>query len=180
MNHERHGRTEAGFTLVEMLVTILIMGVVTGAITTVTVSMLRNQTFQEQMTQAQDEARHVFERIRPELRSARRVEAGTSGKAELWVDDNFDGLVQDSELVTYEVRLLTSNPDRYEVVRFTAEPSSTPTRVAGVLRNPDPFDYILTPPATRAITLDFTYDVETTRGPQALHVSTTVRLRNVS
>lgn len=174
-------RSEAAFTLVELLVVVLVMGVVAAAITSVTVSMLRNQTFQQQMAQAQDEARLVFERVRPEIRAARRVEAAAPDAVTFWVDRNFDGLQQPEELITYEVVELAGDPGRYEVLRYTdATGVAGAARIAGVLRNPDPFDAQPAAPDTQRITMDFTYDVDTSKGPQALDVATTVRLRNVA
>ena len=171
-----------GFTLIEMLVVLVILGVVGGAITTTTVSAFRTRTFQQQMADAQFEARLVFQRVREELRGARRVEAGSGDAVKFWLDENFDGLQQPAEMITYDVDLVAGETDRYQVLRYTDETGkSGATLLASVLRNSAPFvDYRLTPPDTRAITMDFIYDVSTVFGPESLDVSATIRLRNVA
>lgn len=179
MTASSEGR-QAGYSLIELLVVMLILGVVGAAITTTTVSAFRTRTYQQQMADAQFEARLVFERVRQEVRAARRVESGTPDTVTFWLDEDFDGLQQPAELVTYQV-VSTGEPGRFEVVRFDdAGGFANATVLASVLRNNQPFTYTLAPPDTRAVTMDFTYDVNTVNGPQALDVSATVRLRNVS
>lgn len=173
--------SEQGFTLIELIVVLVILGVVGAAITATTVNAFRARTFQQEMADAQFEARLVFERVRREVRAARRVEAISPDMVTFWVDENFDGLQQADEVITYEVDLVGGETDRYQVLRYTgAIPKADASVLASVLRNSGPFAWDLTPPSTRAITMDFDYDVTTTRGPSLLEVSTTIRLRNVA
>ena len=62
-----------GFSLVELLVTIAILGVVAAATPTVIISTQRAEQFQGEMQTVMDDARISMERVRKELREARRV-----------------------------------------------------------------------------------------------------------
>lgn len=151
--------SDDGFSLIELLVAILILGVVGGATFTVVLSAQRSQRFTEQVQAATDDARLSVERIRQQLRMARLVTqpSGPSG-VRFWVDENQDGLPDLGEWLCYATRQV--EPGRYELVRWndvlaTSPPTNgtdcsnlTPPADAAVLartlRNLDVFQYSVT------------------------------------
>lgn len=173
---------ESGVSLIEMLVVMVIFGAIAAMTTSLVITTQNTYRFNQQLAEANDEARIVFERVRKELRAARRVNSGAPGAMEFWVDANVDGLQQPAEIVTWQIQPFPGQPGRFQVIRYTDATGSAGARtLASVLRNNDPFSGFSSPAnTTNSVTLRFEYDVDTVRGPQALEVATTVRLRNVA
>jgi len=71
-------RTDGGFTLVEMLMVMVLMGIVIGALTTIFVSGSRAQSEMNQYFQAQQESRIALDRIRADVHCAWAAQASTS------------------------------------------------------------------------------------------------------
>lgn len=69
---------EEGFTLVEMLMVMVLMGIVMGSLTTVFVSGSRAQSELNQYFQAQQESRMALDRIRADVHCALKAQASTS------------------------------------------------------------------------------------------------------
>lgn len=200
---------QAGFTLVELLVVILILGVVSGATFTVVLSAQRSQRFTEQVQDATNDARLSVERIRQQLRMSRLVTqpSGPSGMR-FWVDENQDGLQDVGEVLCYGTRQV--EPGRYELLRWrdvVGTPAANGTNCSGfvppadaavlarTLRNLDIFQYstasdgftpvanpattISNDPPVRRVDVRLAFDVFTSTGPQVFTTGTKVRLRNV-
>ena len=172
---------ESGFTLVELLVTVVLLGIIAGGTASAMVTVQRSNQYQAQLREAAVEARVVFERIRKELRAARRIEVANPDAMRFWLDGNFDGIVQTDEQITYQVVQVGSSPDRFEVLRYDGTTGVSGADVlARTLRNATPFSYdAVVPGDVTVTTFDFVYDVLTSRGPTAQQFETTVRLRNV-
>ncbi len=169
-------RTEDGLTLVELLVVMVMVGIIGAATTSVLISSQRTQQYSQQLRTVMDESRVTFERIHEELRQARQVELDQPDEIRFWVDANADGLRSLDEVVTYDVVPVSGVPDRWEVVRYTADVGASGARVlVRTLRNADPFSYS---PTTDVIDMTFDLDVTTNRGPDVWTTSARVRLRN--
>lgn len=192
----RRGLGEGGFTLVELLVVMGIMGIITTALMTVIISTSRTQVYTDQMSDVMDDGRVMMDRIRKELRAARRVlDAGsTASTLHFWVDQNQDGQDVPAELICYAPREIGTS-GRYELVRWTGGVTSDDCSVVGadvrviartLTTNAGIFEYDPTPssdplaPRTRLVTIRFTLQVRQGNAPAAIPVETTVRLRNVS
>jgi prepilin-type N-terminal cleavage/methylation domain-containing protein len=201
-------RGEAGFTLVELLVTILILGIITSGITSVVINTLRVEQFQQQLQDVVDDGRTSMARIRKELRGARRVhDSSGPDRLHFWVDQNQNALMEPWEQICYVVEELTPGiPGRYQISRWVGAvkaadcaPGALPsgqsrTVVARTLVDRDPFSYVpcVVRPAetvcrpggigdrpTREVGVDLRLEVDAPRGPDTTTVEGSIRLRNV-
>ena len=160
---------EQGFTLVELLVSMAILAVIAGAITTLTVTSLRVESTQRELRAVQSDARISLENMRREMREARRVftdscasvSAGgcvpdasgdfvPSRQAYFWLDDNQNNIVEAPELVCYYTAEITSgsgqyrlwrteNPSSCDAVTLEGSPPSDARILAQTLTTPTPF-----------------------------------------
>ena len=73
----RRGRTEGGYTLIEMLTVMVILGVVMGALTTVFVSASHNELDMNNRFRAQQNARLALDKFRREVHCATSVTLGS-------------------------------------------------------------------------------------------------------
>lgn len=120
---------EDGFSLLELLVSIALLGIVAGGVTSVIISTQRAEQFQSQMQTVMDDARISMERIRKELREARRVlpdscqDAGTacepSAQLHFWVDQNQDNIQDAAELICYVTKETAPGSNQFRLYRFT-------------------------------------------------------------
>ena len=195
---------QQGFTLVELLIVIVIMGIVASGITSVIISTMGVESDQSELQQVIDDGRLSITRIRQELREARRVLEGSgSDTLYFWVDGNQDAIIQPEELVCYRVDELDGQ-DRWRIARWTgatadcvgdnpevdappAVPAGAQT-LASTLVDPEPFVTFspgLPDPAnpfsapTREVTILLDLEVNNARGPGAIQVEGSIRLRNV-
>lgn len=202
----RRPAAEDGFTLIEMLVVIVILGVVAGATFTVVLSAQRSQRFTAQVQDATNDARLSVERIRQQLRMARLVtQPSDADGLRFWLDADQDGLEDAGEYLCYAAVELASDPGRYELMRWSDSASSCETDfgspaadavvIARTLRNNDLFQYstatdgftpladpantITNDPPVRRVDVKLEFDVMTDSGPAVFPTGTKVRLRNV-
>lgn len=204
MDRMRPDTGEQGFTLVELLVTILILGIVMTGITSVVISTLGTEQYQRQLQDVVDDGRVSLQRIRQELRGARRVlDSSSSDRLHFWVDQNQDALVAPEELICYVVEAISAT--QWQISRWAdaedatdCAPGAIPTGqtarvVASTLISSNPSDPTQTPtpftftpvpggvndPPTREVTIDLDLEVESARGPESVQVQASIRLRNV-
>lgn len=182
-------RSEAGFSLVEMLVFIVIFAVVSAGTTSAVMTMVRSDQYTEELRQVADEGRVSMDRVRKELRGGRRVLDG-SHAAHLywWVDQDQDGLQDLDERVNYCVATFTSDAclapggaGKYRLIRYTDGAPSDITVLASTLTSTDVFSGFASPVTdTNVISIDYKLDVrDDGRGPNEMAITGTVRLRNV-
>lgn len=76
------GRTsaDAGFTLVEMLVVIVVLGVIGAVVSSAVVSSLRTQRLTQANVQSTSDARTAVERMTRDMRTANPLRAGEAGR----------------------------------------------------------------------------------------------------
>jgi prepilin-type N-terminal cleavage/methylation domain-containing protein len=189
-------QAEGGFTLVELLVTIMILGVVTTGISSVVISTMRTEQNQRQLQDVIDDGRISMARIRQELRQARRVhESSGPDRLHFWVDRNQDALVQPEEQICYVVEPIGTA--RYQISRWAGavtaadcapgeKPAGEPlTVVARTLLDPEPFVAYrpepggIADPPTREVSILLDLQVDALRGPDSTIVEGSIRLRNV-
>lgn len=139
-------QAEGGFSLVELLVVMFIFAMVGTAITGVLLTTQRSEQYQRRLQDVMDDGRVSIDRIRQELRAARRVlhttcettsECEPSDRLHFWVDQNQDALIQDEEVVCYIVgNAFETSPNRYRLLRWTGatdgEPGSNPCTTTAI------------------------------------------------
>jgi prepilin-type N-terminal cleavage/methylation domain-containing protein len=108
--HRRlHGAGDAGFTIVELAVAMVIMGIVAGALSTTMIGSRQTAETVRQVNNLNEEARVALNRIARELRQAREISAvgdpdpGTSLTfgVDFNGDDVIDSSTADPERLTY-------------------------------------------------------------------------------
>lgn len=187
-----------GFTLVELLVTLTIMGLVASAITSVVISTMRVEQNESTLQQVVDDGRLSLQRIRTELRGARRIHED-SGPSNLrfWVDSDQDQIPTPEEEICFVVEPLGSTGGQWQISRWThAEtpadcvagapvPAGSGRRmVARTLIEDAPFSYTPVPagplaPPTREVDIRLLLEVVGERNLGQTVVEGAVRLRNV-
>ena len=120
---------EGGFTLVELLVVMLLMGVIGATTTGVIVSTLRTEQVQSEMQEVMDDGRIALQRIRGEVRAARRVfetscepattDCTPSSRLHFWVDQNQDAAQTADEVVCYLTEPIGTSGEQFQLVRWT-------------------------------------------------------------
>ena len=91
----RHGRRQAGFTLVELVVAMFIMGIVSTMLVGTWISLQRSADFSEQKTQAAAAGRDALDRVSSELRDAQPCASSTASPfcstlSSPYVNDSYD------------------------------------------------------------------------------------------
>lgn len=196
---------EDGFSLVELLISILILSVIAASTTGVVMSMLRAEQYQATLETVTNDGRISLERIRKELREARRVLPDScqdpatscvpSAQLHFWVDRDQNNLMSAPELVCYVTKPAAAGG--YRLHRFTGatglcradEPLPSGAQIlAQTLVEATPFTAMdpaptldPTDPETRTVEVTLRLMVPNdTRGPGMLEFRDRVRLRNVA
>ena len=91
----RHGRRQAGFTLVELVVAMFIMGIVSTMLVGTWISLQRSADFSEQKNQAAAAGRDALDRVSSELRDAQPCASSTASPfcstlSSPYVNDSYD------------------------------------------------------------------------------------------
>jgi prepilin-type N-terminal cleavage/methylation domain-containing protein len=167
---------EGGFSLVELLVVVALLGVLGSATTGLVLSQIRAERFATEQRLAMDQARVALDRIRTEVRGSRQIIATSDPKTlRFWLDDNGDGVLQPAEDISYGV---VTAMGETTLQRWTAaEPS--PRVLASRLSDATAYSYDPTPPATRVVTISLEIEAQGAGGPAPLRATDRVRLRNV-
>lgn len=181
-------RPDEGLTLVELLVTMVIMGVISVLLTTMFITVTRAVTFNDDEQRGLAETRKVVERLGRDVRQADGVAPGADDtRLVLWID---------GKTVTWRfveppggTPHLTRNDgtgDRLQATALVKE-KKTPPFSYGTATQPDgTLDSLTVPLSTpdasrvRLVTTTLTYDALSNRGSQKRTVEFSSRLRNVS
>jgi type II secretory pathway pseudopilin PulG len=192
----RRLRGEDGVGIVELVVTMVLLGIIGTATTSIVVSSIRVERVTDDLRTNLDEARVAAERMRRDVREARRIyvtspEGLTSGSSQIafWRDTNQDQLQQTSEQVTYRFAAEPDGSGRLER-RVATDPAGEWRVIARRLDLSDDgtgkarsrFDLSPVPPKTSGVTMVLTVKARPSAGASAktLSISETVRLRNAS
>jgi len=172
----RRAHGEAGVTLVELLVTMVLLSIV------MTIAMLAIRASARVFTATDDdttglgEARKVAERMGRDIRNARGVDAGaTTSKLVLWIDANSDYIRQSSESITWQLQA-NGDGEHYDVIRKVG--TAATVIEARSLVSQIAFTYDKVAPSTKVVQAEVQYDVFVNTGSQARTLYFVERLRN--
>jgi prepilin-type N-terminal cleavage/methylation domain-containing protein len=203
-------QADAGVTLIEMLVVMVIFGVISASITGVLITAQRSEQFQGEMQEVMDDARISFQRMRREVRAARQVYATScvsltvdasgdytncspTGKLHFWVDQDQDAIVDPVEVICYFTESIGTG--QWQLVRWDSaaagcDAANRPTNagiLAQTLVNPLPFRELTPHPyadpdaePTRQVRVVLDLEVVNLRGPRSRAFESIIRLRNVA
>jgi len=190
---------ERGFTLVELLVTMFLMGIVSAFVGAAFVDANKVVRTTQDQTQGLQDVRVAAERLARDIRDARSVLCNPSGTPtalatadpnctyhlQLWTDRNSNYVQDPSETVTWQLRA-TSDPHHFDFIRT----SNGHTQVeAHTIFAQVAFTYNYPPGATApaagaahttTVNVDMSYDAVLNQGTSPRHVTFSARLRNVS
>lgn len=180
----RRLQDEGGFTLVELMVTMLLVGIIGSATLAVTTSALRSQRFAIGQRVAMDDSRTAVDRMLKEVRGARRVYDDSTGtRLHVWVDADVDNVQDTSEQVVYEI---VPSGGSARLQRSTAADAAGGIPPRTVVFNVDPtspgFAYTPVPSPTtptRLVAIELRTAQTGAADAPTVSVSTNVRLRNV-
>lgn len=134
-SHSARRSSEAGLTLVELLVTTMLLGIISTIVISAFLTGSRTLGRVDDDVQGQGDQRIVSERILRDLREARGVEAPTAAeltsdpnvakrKLTIWVDYNANYKRETGEVITWLLSTTTSTDGHYNVVRSVNDGTS--------------------------------------------------------
>jgi Tfp pilus assembly protein PilW len=101
----RKQRDDSGISLVELLVTVVLMAVVSLSVTTAVIGANRVFQHDDDETAGLSDVRTVVERMGRDVREARGIAAGaTNTQLQLWIDSNSDYKQESNELITWKLK----------------------------------------------------------------------------
>lgn len=174
---------EAGLTLVELLVAVLLASVVGIGVVRTAAGSVRAERAVVDVRDAMDDARTATERIRRDVRDARRVTA-TATRLELWVDDDQDGVEETPEQIVYQLVADTGSspcgPSRSSgAARLTRTAGGVPSgSVVCNLRSGTAFTRIAGPPVHVRLTLTARGRADDGRNASDIVIDEVIRVRN--
>lgn len=185
---------DRGFTLVEVIVAMLILGIVTTMVSQAVVTSARNQVRNDDENRGLQDAKRIMDRMGRDVRQARGVvcDGGladptdvTSGDPscashlQLWIDYDSDYVQDTEEVVTW--RLQTSaDGEHFDVWRIQGDGvSAQRTLQATSLIVRTLFTYDTADPAhAQVVTLNMQYDAIVGAGVRLRDATFSARLRN--
>ncbi len=96
-------RREAGVTLVELVVTLAGLALVSATMVSILVGSTRVDQAQAADDTAQEAVRDARARLARDVREARRFTAAAPASLTVWLDDDWDGVMPATELVTWSI-----------------------------------------------------------------------------
>lgn len=96
-------RDERGVTLVELMVSMLLVAFVSAAVVTGMTSAMRSANLHRDDDRAVQDLRLAKERLTRELRTAAELQAATASSITVWIDSDADGTEDPGEVVTWEI-----------------------------------------------------------------------------
>lgn len=185
-------RDDRGMTLVELLVSMVLISIVGVVITTGYMSTLRGIRYDDDEAQGLSDVRKVVERLGRDVRQARSIDAGAdASQLALWIDYDSDYKKDTNEVVTWRLQA-GAEAGHYDVVRSV--PGGAEYRQATTLVSQIAFQYFdsaagspTTLPLTsgtaatvRLVKTEMTYNALLAGGSGDRNVTFATRLRNVS
>ncbi len=185
-----HAAPTAGFTLVELLITIFLVGVIGSLVVAGVHQASRVLIHAEDENLGLQDAKVILDRLSRDVRQARGVVCDGAAEdpwcrqhLQLWMDTDSDYLEDPEEVVTWE---LEDNPDgeHFDVWRVRGVAPATPTRQlqASALIVKTLFEYNTPenadPSGATLVTMRMQYDALVGVGVDVRQASVSVRLRN--
>jgi prepilin-type N-terminal cleavage/methylation domain-containing protein len=184
MTRLRKSREDSGVTLVELLVSMMLMAIVSSIVLVATVDAHRVYRSDDDEARGLSDVKTVVERLGRDIRGARGVDAGaTNSQVTLWIDSNSDYRRETNEIVTWRIVDVSgstcSTVGHCNVVR-TVQGSSDVVEAHTLISN-FAFFYDTPAPNTRLVTVTMSYDaVRGHYGTGSRSVTFQDRLRNVA
>lgn len=185
---------DSGMTLIELLVTMILLGVVSTLVVTAVTQAGRILTHTDDEATGLADAKVILDRLGRDIRESRSTECDggladpgdptsadppCAAHLQLWIDANSDYVRQASEVVTWR---LEQNPDgvHFDVWRIAGVgPSATAHRQASSLIVRMAFTYDAASfDDVQEVTLSMQYDAIVGRGTELRDVAFAARLRN--
>lgn len=187
---------DAGLTLIELLMTMILMGVVSSLVVGAVIQASRVLTHVDDEEQGLQDAKVILDRLGRDIREARSAECdggladltdatsadpGCAAHLQLWIDSNSDYARQPAEVVTWR---LQTNPDgeHFDVWRIVGsgavhrQASSLIVRIAFTYK--DGLGNTVSPADACEVALRMQYDAITGRGAAIREVAFAARIRN--
>jgi prepilin-type N-terminal cleavage/methylation domain-containing protein len=184
---------ERGVTIVELLITMAILGIVISGLTTVFVSGSHAELDMNRRYQAQEQARLALDRIRTDIHCASAAQAQTIGTypgLKLAINNQIGiGNCSTAPVVSWCVVTVTTTPVRYALYRSTATSNicvagsdATRVLVADYLINTNAFSTAATiaQNALQTVGVDFRINVNPAVPQNTYELSDSIVARNAS
>lgn len=179
--------SDRGLTLVELMVTIVLMGIVGSLVLAAVVRAGDVLVHTEDENKGLQDAKIILERMSRDVRQARGVVCdGASADPtcryhlQLWVDADSDYLQEDSEVITWELRD-NADGEHFDVYRTVGlGAGAIDRRQASTLIVKTVFAYEASKSIDKSqlVHIGMTYDALVGRGTDERKAALTVRLRN--
>jgi prepilin-type N-terminal cleavage/methylation domain-containing protein len=187
MTRQRLRRSEAGMTLVELLVTMVLLGIVGTLVTAAVVNAATGLTHTDDENKGLQDAKVILERMGRDARQARGLvcdgdpaDPNCEYHLQLWVDSNSDYVQQDSEIITWKLEQ-DADGEHYDVFRVQGlGAGAVRHKQASTLIVRTLFRYEAGKPISdsQTVRIEMHYDAITGRGTAERQVAFTARLRN--
>jgi len=188
-------RDQAGTTLIEVLVTVMLMGVVSALVTSALITTHKSLRVTDDESRGLADVKTVAERLDRDIRDARGIVCdgvnldGTadptcSSHLEFWIDFNSNYKRDVGEKVIWDLQPLVGDANHFKVVRKIEGEAETVQATSLVVRFA--FTYDTQPTATytttktRVVTTGMTYDALFGIGTNNRTLNFITRLRNVA
>jgi len=172
----RRRRDERGLSVAELAIAMMIFSMIGVMAVTGLSSSTRSLGQVDDEVQGLQDLRVVSERLSRDLRQARGIDASSnSTQVTIWIDSDADYKQTSTETITWH--LVGPYDDLYDVVR--EDGTGKKSIVGHTLVSAIAFFYDVTPPKTRVVTVDMTYDAMPGRYAKLRKSTFEIRLRNV-
>lgn len=102
---KKQNQNRKGFTIAELLIALMVTSIILSAVATLAYSLGSANKITSQMGLNQAFLRSVTLRVSDLIKKSNRVIAADSNTVLLWIDDNADGVIDDTEYVTIQNNL---------------------------------------------------------------------------
>ncbi|MEX2323224.1 MAG: prepilin-type N-terminal cleavage/methylation domain-containing protein [Acidimicrobiia bacterium] len=96
-------RGEGGMTLVELMVSMLLMSFIATALVAGMTTAMRSANLHRDDDRAVQDLRHAKERLTRELRAITELTGASASSVTFWLDEDADGIVDLGETITWEI-----------------------------------------------------------------------------
>jgi prepilin-type N-terminal cleavage/methylation domain-containing protein len=188
---DRRG-SDDGVTLVEVLVTIVLLSAISAAVLSATLVTQKLMRTTDNETRGQEDVAVVTDRLSRDLREARGVvcdgaasDPSCSGHLQLWIDTNSDYRQSSDEIITWHLQANAGDPGHYNMVRTVNGTSMVEART--IVQNVA-FNYDVAPGpsqprpgdiTTRQVTMTMYYDAVVNNAPSTRTLTFSTLRRNV-